>query len=81
MYIRRFHEKALGCCDPAGKEILVNVCLQDMLEENKLFLENLAFPLFSKLMEAARYNNEPVGRLQGPVQVLGPTTLPQSVRH
>lgn len=50
--MRRFHEKAIDCCDLVGKEAIINICLHGMAEEYKIFLENLSF-LLSKLMEAA----------------------------
>lgn len=43
MYLRRFHEKALDCCDPVDKVVLVNFCLHNMMEEYRIFLENLSF--------------------------------------
>lgn len=38
-------------CDPVNEEILVDVCIHGMTEEYKVFLKNLSFPSFSKLME------------------------------
>lgn len=51
--VKRFHDKALGCCAPVEEEVFINVCLHVMLEEHQIFLKNLSFPTFSKLMEAA----------------------------
>lgn len=32
MYVKKFQEKALDCCDPL-EEVLINVCLHDIMEE------------------------------------------------
>lgn len=39
--------------DPVDEEVLVNVRLHGMNDEYRIFLENLTFSSFSKLMEAA----------------------------
>lgn len=44
------------------EETMVDVCLQWHDHEYRVFLENLMFPSFSKLMEAARRINESVRR-------------------
>lgn len=46
----RFYERPLECCDLLDEEVLVNGCLRDMIEEYRIFLENL--------MEAACCTNE-----------------------
>lgn len=61
-YIRRFHEKALGCCHQVDEEMLADICLHGMTEENGVFLEDLSFPSFSKLIEAARWTIELIRR-------------------
>lgn len=43
--------KALDYCHLVGERVLVDVCLHCMLEECRIFLENLSFSFFSKLME------------------------------
>lgn len=71
----------LGCTrqyagkDLVEEEILVNVCLHGMNNEYRVFLENLTFPSFSKLMEAARQTNEPVRRTPKPSRSF-PTARP-----
>lgn len=30
--VKRFHKKSLDCCDPITKDVLVEVCLQEMIE-------------------------------------------------
>lgn len=62
IYVRRFYEKALDCCDLVEEEKPVNVCLHGMMEVYKIFLENLSFRSFSKLMEAPERTNESVHR-------------------
>lgn len=58
LYVKKFHDKALDCVDPVDEEVLVNVGLHGMKNEYRVFLENLMFSSFSKLMEAARRTNE-----------------------
>lgn len=41
-----FHEKALDYYNPLDEEVLVDVCLHDMMEEYRNFLENLSQLLF-----------------------------------
>lgn len=62
LYVKRFHNKALDCINLVDEEVLVNVCLHGMNEEYRVFLENLTFSSFSKLMKAARQTNESVRR-------------------
>lgn len=57
VYVKRFRKRALDCSDAVDKETLVDVCLHGMVNEYRVYLENLTFPSFSKLMEAARRNN------------------------
>lgn len=33
LYVSKFQEKAIGCCDPIDEEVLMNVRLHAMLEE------------------------------------------------
>lgn len=58
VYVRRFPEKALDCCDQLDEEMSIDVCLHGMAKEYMVFLENLSFFSLSKLMEAARCTNE-----------------------
>lgn len=43
LYVRRFHEKTLDCCDPVNEEVLVKVCPDDIGNEYRVYLENLSF--------------------------------------
>lgn len=61
-YMKRFYNKALDYCDLVEERILVDVCLHYMLEECRIFFENLFFSSFSKLMEPARRTNDSVHR-------------------
>lgn len=58
----RFHDKALDCSDPLEERTLVDICLRGMLEECRIFLENLSFSSFFKLMEATRLTSETICR-------------------
>lgn len=60
MFLKRFNKRALHCCDPMDKEVLVNVCLHGMMEKYIIFLGNLSFTSFSRLIEAARRTTESV---------------------
>lgn len=58
------------------EEVLINVCPHGMLEEYRIFLENLFFAPFSKLMEAACRTNESVSRILKPSLAVQPTPSP-----
>lgn len=45
---------------PVTKEVLVDVCLHEMMVEYIIYLENMSFCFFSKLMEAAKCTNESI---------------------
>lgn len=52
-----------GSCDLrylVTEELLVDVCLHDIMVEYRIYLENMSFCFFSKLMEVARCTNESV---------------------
>lgn len=54
IFVRRFHEEALDYCDVVDGETLANICMHGMSNGYRINLENLTFPSFSKLIEAAR---------------------------
>lgn len=62
LYIKRFHEGGLDCCDAVDRETMVNDCLHGMANEYSVYMENLAFLSFSKLVEAIKRTNESVRR-------------------
>lgn len=66
LFVKRFQETVLDCCDTIDEETMVDVCLHDMANEYRVFLENPSFPSFSKLMEAAKRTNESVRRTPRP---------------
>lgn len=66
VHVKRFRERALDCSDAVDEETLVDVCLYGMANEYRVYLENLTFPSFSKLMEAARRINESVRKPSRP---------------
>lgn len=67
-----FHERALDCCEPVAEKVLVDVCLHDMLEDYRIFSEDLSFPSFSKLMEVDYGTNESVHRTSRSSPVVRP---------
>lgn len=62
LYVKRFHEKRLDCCNQIDEEVIVDLYLHDMNEEYRVFHKNFSFLSFSKLMEASRPTNESVRR-------------------
>lgn len=48
-YMNRFHEKALYCCNPVAEDLVVEVCVHGMIEDCRIYLENLSFSYFSRL--------------------------------
>lgn len=63
MYDRRFHKRAPDCCDLVDEEVLLNVRHHVMMEEYRIFLENLSLSYFSRWMEVARRRNVSVGKI------------------
>lgn len=64
--MRRFHKKALDCCDPVDEEVLT-FDFHGMVNEYCVILENLSFSSSSRLMEAIRRSNEFVKRTSSQV--------------
>lgn len=64
--------------DAVSEETMVDVCLRGMANGYCVFLENLTFPSFSKLSEAARRTNEYLRKTPLPSLVSrpGPTVMP-----
>lgn len=81
-YVKRFHERAFNYFHLVEERMLVDVCLLGMMEEYRIFLENLSFYSFSKLMELARHTNEqyypvlPVDLARTPHHERGPLLQP-----
>lgn len=63
LYLKRFRDKALGYVDPVDEEVLLNIFLHDKNDKYRVFLDNLMFSYFLKLIEAARRTNEWSGGL------------------
>lgn len=57
-YVKMFLKATLDCYDPVGEDILVDVCRHVMIEDYKIYVENLSFSSFFKLMEARTHMNE-----------------------
>lgn len=62
-----------------GEEVLVDVYPQGTKEEYEIFLENLSFPSFSRLMEMARSSNELVRRTSWSSSANSPSRMTQFV--
>lgn len=52
--------RGLDWCDPVPEEVLVDVCVHDMIDGHKIYLENLSFSCSSKIIEALRRPNKSV---------------------
>lgn len=46
LYVKKFYEEELDCCDPVDEEVLVNVCLHGMVDEYPVHVEYVSFPFF-----------------------------------
>lgn len=60
-----FTRKSLDCCGEMEEKVLVNVCLHDIGEAGggggggyRIFLKNMSFFSFFKLMDTARLTNK-----------------------
>lgn len=53
LHVKRFHEKTAHCCDLVDEEVIANVYLYGMVDVYWVLLENIYFPSFSRLIEAA----------------------------
>lgn len=81
VYLRRFHESALDCCNPVSENMPVRFYLHDMTEEYRVPLENLSFPFFAKLMEAARGPTSPCEGPRNLTWASGPIQLSWGDEH
>lgn len=81
VYLRRFHESALDCCNPVSENMPVRFYLHDMTEEYRVSLENLSFPFFAKLMEAARGPTSPCEGPRNLTWASGPIQLSWGDEH
>lgn len=43
-YVKRFHEKVLDCCYLVAENMLVDVCLHEVVEDYLTYLETYHFP-------------------------------------
>ena len=53
-YIKRFRDIALDCYDHCEEKTLVEMCMGNMIRENKAVLENLKISQFTQLLQKAR---------------------------
>lgn len=49
--VKSFHEKVLDCYDAVAENMLVDVCLHEVVEDYLTYLENVSFSSFSRLVE------------------------------
>lgn len=69
--MKRFHVRAMDCCDLTPVDDLVDVCLHNMVEEYLVHPNNRFFAFFS-LMEALRRTNESVRRTMNNISTSRP---------
>lgn len=77
-YVKRFHEMALYYNDLVVEDVLLDLCLQGLIEDYIIYLENLLFPFSSKLMEAARPTNEPLRKTSRSSSLIWSSSLVRS---
>lgn len=77
-YVRRSREKALEHCDLVYEEMLVDVCFHGMVKKYRVFLENLSFSSFPKLIEPRQRSNESVCRSSKFITSVKPSHAPIS---
>lgn len=58
-YMKRFHKKTLNCDNLVAEDVLVNVCLEGMIEDYWIYLGIFRISL-SRLIEVARRTNKSV---------------------
>lgn len=76
LYVRRFYEKGLYCCDAVDQETMADLLLHGMTNDYHVYLENLTVPSFSKLRDVARTNESPQEHHGQACQ--SPVTIPRS---
>ena len=53
-YIKRFRDIALDCNDHCEEKTLVEMCIDNMIMEYRVVLENLEISQFAQLLQKAR---------------------------
>ncbi|CAL8084592.1 unnamed protein product [Prunus armeniaca] len=53
-FVRRFRDLALDCYDEKDEEVLVKICISNIVADYKVYLENIGIIQFSRLLEAVR---------------------------
>lgn len=56
-YVKMLHETNLDCCNLVAEDVLVDVCLYGLIEDYRIYMENLSFSSISWVMQAARRTN------------------------
>lgn len=54
----------MDCCNLVAEDFLVDVYLHDIIQDYRIYLENLSLSSFSRLMEAMRRTKESVPKPQ-----------------
>ncbi|EXC28860.1 hypothetical protein L484_004990 [Morus notabilis] len=65
-YVRRFRDLVLDCYNGSSEEELVEICINNIILEYRMYLENVRIKQFSKLLEAARRTSSSVKITSGP---------------
>ncbi|CAL2240080.1 unnamed protein product [Prunus armeniaca] len=53
-FVRRFRDLALDCYDEKDEEALVKICINNIIADYRVYLENIGISQFSWLLEAVR---------------------------
>ena len=53
-FVKKFRDLALDCYEEQDEQALVDICVNNIITEYGVYLENLSINRFSKLIEAAR---------------------------
>ncbi|CAL2239048.1 unnamed protein product [Prunus armeniaca] len=53
-FVHRFRDLVLDCYDEKDEEALVEICISNIMEDYRVYLENIGINQFSRLLEAVR---------------------------
>lgn len=68
-YVKRFHEKALDCCDLVTEDVMGDIYLHAIIEDYRIYFVSLSFSSFSRLIEAAGHANESIRKASRPSSI------------
>ena len=63
-YVQRFREKTLECQDTISEKNMIRACMNGMLDEYRIYIENHDIKDFAELIYKARNTGELVSRLK-----------------